>query len=303
MSDSIISGPSERAKNDLRCVIPGVDILAEGPHWAVGKGKLYWVDILGSAIIEGDPKTGKRESFKMPGMVGVAVPKKSGGFLVATDTGIKMVEEQGTQISTLTDPEADKPGNRFNDGKCDPRGRFWGGTMAIDGSPNQGTLWRYDPDGTIRKMDGGFNLSNGLCWSPDHKLFYFTDSGRQIIYVYDFDLSSGDIINRRAFAHIPKSNGVPDGLTVDSEGFLWSANWDGWCITRYDPDGQVERVIKLPVPRPTSCIFGGEDLSTLFVTTARFRLSPEQLNDAPLSGSIFAVETDIKGLPEFNFAG
>lgn len=303
MSISVNPRPLGVVRDDVKCVIPGSDFLAEGPHWSANTGKLYWVDILAPAIIEGDPKTGERESFAMPELVGVTVPKKSGGFLAATETGIKAVEAQGTVISTLANPESDKPGNRFNDGKCDPKGRFWAGTLAINTSPSQGALWRYDSDGVVTKMDDGFTVSNGLGWSPEHRLFYFTDSGKRTIYVYDYDLESGDIENRRTFAEVPKENGSPDGLTVDSEGFIWSAHWDGWCVTRYDPGGKVERVINLPIPRPTSCIFGGDDLSTLFVTTARIRLSAQQLKEAPLSGGIFAVDTGVKGLPEFIFAG
>src|SRR5690606_20287098 len=172
-----------------------------------------------------------------------------------------------------------------------------------DTAPDQGRLWRLDPDGRTYEMDRGFHVSNGLGWSPDDKTFYFTDTAKQTIYAYDFDLESGAIGNRRVFVTVPESEGKPDGLTVDAEGFVWSAHWDGWCVTRYDPEGKVERVINLPVPRPTSCVFGGPDLQTLFVTTARIRLSAAQLADAPLSGSVFAIDTGIKGLLDPMFAG
>jgi sugar lactone lactonase YvrE len=146
-------------------------------------------------------------------------------------------------------------------------------------------------------------VSNGLGWSPDDRRFYFTDSGTRRIYVYDYDIETGAVAGRRTFVALPEGMGVPDGLAVDAEGFVWSAQWDGWCVTRYDPDGRVDRVINLPVPRPTSCAFGGPDLSTLYITSARIRLSAQQLAEAPLSGSVFALATATRGLPETPFAG
>jgi sugar lactone lactonase YvrE len=301
MSISVNPRPLGQVRDDVKCVIPGSDFLGEGPHWSPETGLLHWVDILAPAIIVGDPSTGERKSTPMPELVGVTVPKKSGGFLAATETGIKAVEDGGKLIRTLAEPEADKPGNRFNDGKCDRNGRFWFGSLAINTAPGQGALWRYDPDGALHKMDEGFHVSNGLGWSPDDTRFYFTDSGKRTIYRYDYDAGSGEIGNRKVFAVV--QSGTPDGLTVDAEGFVWSAHWDGWCVTRYDPDGQVERVINLPVPRPTSCIYGGPDFTTLYVTTARIRLSAQQLVEAPLSGSIFAIATGIRGIPETIFGG
>jgi len=303
MSISVNPRPLGLVRDDVKCVIPGSDFLAEGPHWSPETGLLHWVDILAPAMVEGDPVTGERRSLPMPELVGVTVPKKSGGFLAATETGIKAIEDGGKRIRTLAEPEADKPGNRFNDGKCDRNGRFWCGSLAINTAPGQGTLWRFDPDGSLRKMDDGFHVSNGLGWSPDDRRFYFTDSGKRTIHVYDYDAAAGAIENRRVFAVVPEQSGVPDGLTVDAEGFVWSAHWDGWCVTRYDPDGQVERVIDLPVPRPTSCIFGGPDFTTLYVTTARIRLSAQQLVEAPLSGSVFAIATGVRGIAESIFGG
>lgn len=301
MSISINPRPLGVVRDDVVCAIPGSDFLAEGPHWSVSEQRLHWVDILAPAIVSGSPAEGTRSSFAMPELVGCVVPMRSGGFIAATESGIKSVKSG--VITTLSTPEADLPGNRFNDGKCDRAGRFWVGSLAINTAPGQGSLWRCDPNGTVIQIDSGFHIANGLGWSPDDKTFYFTDSGRRTIYAYDFDLARGDIANRRVFASVPEQSGTPDGLAVDSEGFVWSAHWDGWCITRYDPEGRVERVINLPVPRPTSCAFGGPDMKTLFVTTARIRLSAQQLAEAPLSGSILAVSVGVPGLPDPNFAG
>lgn len=302
LSISVNPRPLGIVRNDIRCAIPGSDFLAEGPHWSETERKLYWVDILAPAFVSGDPYSGERKTVAMPELIGVAVPKRSGGFLAATETGIKSIAPDGA-ITTVAEPEADKPGNRFNDGKCDRRGRFWVGSLAINTAPGQGALWRMDPDSSVKKMDSGFHISNGMGWSPDDRRFYFTDSGKGLIYVYDFDVESGAIENRREFVTFAKDAGVPDGLAVDAEGHVWSACWDGWCVTRYNPDGQVDRVITLSVPRPTSCVFGGPDLTTLFVTSARIRLSAQQLIEAPLSGSVLAVETGIKGQPETMFGG
>lgn len=303
MSLAIKPRPLGPDRADVRCVIPASTFLGEGPHWSERDGKLYFVDILAPAVCTGDTVTGTYVTTPVPELIGFVIPRERGGFVAAMHGEIRGLDLDGGAITTLARPEADKPGNRFNDGKCDRRGRLWAGTLAIDTAPDQGRLWRLDPDGSTHAMDSGFHVSNGLGWSPDDKIFYFTDTAKQTIYAYDFDIETGSIANRRVFVTVPEAEGKPDGLTVDAEGFVWSAHWDGWCVTRYDPEGKVERVINLPVPRPTSCVFGGPDMQTLFVTSARIRLSAAQLADAPLSGSVFAIDTGIKGLQDPMFAG
>src|SRR5690606_15725749 len=159
---------------------------------------------------------------------------------------------------------ASRPGNRFNDARCDARGRLWAGTLAIDTTPGEGSLYRLDVDGQIKRMDTGVHVADGLAFSPDNRRLYCPYTGARGTAVADFDVDSGEVENRRVFHELPEGVGTPNGLTVDTEGYVWSAQWDGWCVTRYDPDGQVERVINLPVPRPTSCVFGGPDFTTLF---------------------------------------
>ena len=293
-------GP-ERA--DVSCVIPASSFLGEGPYWSPEDGKLYYVDILAPAIVTGDVLKGTHASVTVPELVGFIIARERGGFVAGMHGDIRSVDLQSGDLAVLARPETDRPGNRFNDGKCDRLGRLWAGTLAIDTTPDQGSLWRLDVDGSVHQMERGIHVSNGLGWSPDDRTFYFTDTARQTIYAYDFDLTSGTITNRRPFVVVPEAEGKPDGLTVDAEGFVWCAHWDGWCVTRYDPSGKVERVINLPVPRPTSCTFGGADLQTLFVTSARIRLSAAQLAEAPLSGSVFALETGVKGMLNFKFAG
>ena len=152
-------------------------------------------------------------------------------------------------------------------------------------------------------METGITISNGIDWSPDDKTMYYTDSPLHVIYAYDFDLPTGEISNRRAFVKVPDAEGFPDGLTVDSEGFIWSAHWDGWRVTRYDPDGKVERVINMPVQRPTSCTFGGKDLNKIFVTSAWTGLSETDRREQPFSGDLFLIETKVIGQPVNFFGG
>ena len=303
MSITINPRPLGPDREDVSLAVPATAFLGEGPVWLAAERKLAFVDILAPAIIIADPQDGSFQVKPMPELVGAVVPRRRGGFLAAMQTGLKAVDLDSGAVGAIASPEAGKPGNRFNDGKCDRRGRFWGGTLAIDATPGHGSLYRLDADGRCALMDQGFHIANGLGWSPDDRLFYFTDSGTRRIYVYDFDPDTGAIENRRHFVEVPEGVGVPDGLTVDAEGFVWSAHWDGWCVTRYDPDGKVDRVINVPVPRPTSCAFGGPDLATLYVTSARIRLSAQQLAEAPLSGSVFAIQAGMRGLPEAPFSG
>ena len=183
----------------------------------------------------------------------------------------------------------------------DRRGRFWAGTMTVEGATS--ALYRLDADASVHKMESGITIANGLGWSPDNKIMYFTDTMIHTIYAYDFDLESGSIANRRVFAHDPDLPGLPDGLCVDSEGCVWSARILDWRIVRYDPDGRVEREIRLPVKNPTSCAFGGENLDELYVTTAAIGLTDEEARQQPLAGDLFRIHTGIVGQVEPSFAG
>jgi sugar lactone lactonase YvrE len=203
----------------------------------------------------------------------------------------------------LAVPEPGRTGNRFNDGKCDRAGRLLVGTMAIDNGPGQGALWSVAPGGTTRAVETGVHVSNGPAWSPDDRTLYFTDTGARTVYAYDYDLATGAATNRRTFATFSGVDGKPDGMAVDAAGCVWVAVWDGWRLERRRPDGSLDRVVMLPVPRPTSLAFGGDDLRTLFVTSARVRLSAEQLVEAPLSGSVLALVVDVPGTPVGAFAG
>lgn len=295
MSISVNQKPLHVVTGDVTLAIPGSDFLGEGPHWDAATGRLSWVDILAPALVTGDPATGQRTARALPELIGCAIPRIAGGYVCATETGVRAMDADGA-LTTLATPEADRPGNRFNDGKCDSRGRLWVGSLAINTEPGRGALWRVDGEGATRMLDG-LHIANGMGWSPDDRTFYFVDSGPRTIWAFSFDPETGTIADRRVFATLARSEGTPDGIAVDREGGVWVALWDGWAVRRYRPDGSVDRDVTLPVPRPTSCAFGGEDLATLYVTTARIRLSAVQLEEAPLSGSLLAIRAGVPGLP------
>jgi sugar lactone lactonase YvrE/DNA-binding IclR family transcriptional regulator len=304
LSISPRSIPSDEARFDVRCVTESRSLLGEGPMWSPRDSVLYWVDILSPSVHRFDTATGEDTEARIASMVSVAIPKETGGLLVATPGGLLTYDPRTRRTVPFCHPESDRPSNRYNDGKCDRMGRLWIGTMDMGSQPNRGSLYRVDPDGRWKKMDGGFTVSNGLGWSPDNRVMYFTDSFRRTIYAYDFDLRRGTIDNRSALIVLDRSDGTPDGLTVDEEGCLWVAVWDAWRVSRYSPDGKELLRIRMPVPRPTSCCFGGSTLETLYVTSASVRLSEELLAAAPLSGSLFAVSVPgVRGLPEATFAG
>ena len=296
--------PQESDSFDVQCLSENRSLLGEGPCWSPRDGALYWVDILTPSIHRFDTSTAQDTEIKLGAMVSLAIPKATGGLLVATPGGLMTFDDATKRLSLLCHPEADRPGNRYNDGKCDRMGRLWVGSLDMGTAANRGNLFRVDPDGNWKKMDTGFTVANGLGWSPDNKRMYFTDSTRRTIYVYDFDLLSGNIANRRNFITLRANEGTPDGLTVDEEGCLWVAVWDAWRVSRYSPQGEELLRIRMPVPRPTSCCFGGPDLDTLYVTSASVRLNEDALRAAPLSGSLFAIKIPgVRGLPETAFAG
>jgi L-arabinonolactonase len=274
--------------------------LGEGPLWHPDEQALYWVDIAAHCFFRMEPDSGQYERFDVGQPVGCLGFRDSGGLILATKNGFAFWTHGAETTEFIADPEADRPDTRFNDGAVDPQGRFWAGTIADE--PICG-LYRLDPDLSVHKMETGITVSNGIGWSLDHTTMYFTDSAVRTIYAYDFDPVTGAIENRRPFIYTPDEAGVPDGLTVDSEDCIWSARWDGWKITRYDPTGVVEREISLPVRRPTSCTFGGPGLDQLYITSASVDLSQQDLKEQPLAGDLFVLQADVRGLAEPKFLG
>ncbi|MCP4360757.1 MAG: SMP-30/gluconolactonase/LRE family protein [Chloroflexi bacterium] len=276
------------------------DKLGEGPVWSVAEQALYWVDIERPCLQRWQPSSGAYMAWMMPSQIGCFALRASGGTIVGLRDGLYSFDLDSGDMSAICRPEATL-NTRFNDGKCDRHGRFWAGTMDMKIAAPLGALYRLDRNGNCRQMVSAVTCSNGLGWSPDNRTMYVTDSPTHTIFAYDFDLQTGDISSKRIFAQ--DTEGFPDGLTVDSDGFVWSAKWDGWKIVRYAPDGFVDREITLPVARPTSCIFGGPDLNLLYVTSASVGLSAAERAEQPLAGQMFMLETAVAGLPEPLFVG
>lgn len=290
--------------DDVQCVLRWEAIVGESPLWHPSEQRLYWVDIQGKAVHRFDPIAGRNETFELPEIVTCLAFCVGGGLLVTLRKDIARFDPETGKVERLETVEADQADNRFNDGRVDPAGRFWAGTMGDkQWKKPVGSLYRFDPDGSITTMQGNVVCSNGTDWSPDGKTMYYTESFRYAIFAYDFDLETGTLSNRRTFAEVDRSlDAFPDGLCVDAEGHVWSNQVGIGKVVRYDPSGKVVAQIEMPVPRAVGCTFGGEDLSTLYITSARETMTAEQLKNAPLSGSLFAVRPGVRGKPATMFS-
>lgn len=288
---------------DIAVVVESRNLLGEGPVWCSRDHVLWWVDIIGREILRFDSGTGVLDRWPTERRPCCLAVREAGGLIVGFDKGFGLFAPETGAVTWYADNEKDTPRTRINDGKCDRRGRFFVGTLDDELKEHLGALYRLDTDGTATQIDRGFGISNGPAWSPDDAIFYIGDSMDKAIYVYDFDAEAGAISNKRVFATIGDGAGVPDGATVDAEGFLWNAQWDAWRVVRYAPDGRVDRTIRMPVRRPTSCMFGGPDFTTLYVTSAIWDPSDPLLAEEPLAGSVFALDAGVRGLPEPRFAG
>jgi sugar lactone lactonase YvrE len=276
--------------------------LGEGPTWDPHAQRLIWVDILGSRVHTYDPVSGHRTVMATEQHVGAAKPRAGGGLVVNLRDGVGLYGPKGPEGSG--EPfrwlhREPVPGRRANDAAVAPDGSLWFGTMRYDEAPRGGTLSRLAPDGTVRTILDDVAVSNGTGWSPDGRLMYYIDSPTRRIDV--FDVSGDDQLpfNRRQLVAIEEGAGFPDGLTVDADGCVWVALWDGGAVRRYSPSGELDRIVELPVSRPTACAFGGADLTDLYITTARTGLDAPH----PLSGSLLVVPGAGKGLPQPAFAG
>lgn len=269
--------------------------LGEGPAWDAAAGMLWWVDILDHRVHRYDPATGRDDEFDVGDAVGFAVPAPDASLVIGLRRGVAGLDPRTGEIHPLASLPKDDASERLNDGKCDPRGRLWFGTLSKE--EGRAALYRLDADGALRRMETGLTISNGLGWSPDGGTFYLTDTPRKRIYAYGFDAAEGAIAGRRVFAGLSRGDAFPDGLAVDAEGGVWSAQFAGGCVVRFAPDGRETHRVRLPVPNPTSCAFGGPELRDLYVTTASAGLSEEQLDAAPESGTLFRLRSPIPGLP------
>ncbi|MDT9687104.1 SMP-30/gluconolactonase/LRE family protein [Streptomyces sp. P9(2023)] len=268
--------------------------LGEGPTWDPAAGRLIWVDILGSRVHTYSPSTGRRTVMATEQHVGAAKPRADGGLVVNLRDGVGSYDASGAFTWLLREPV---PGRRGNDAAVAPDGALWAGTMRYDEAPGGGNLIRLAPDGTTREMLPSVTVSNGIGWSPDGSLLYYVDSPTRRVDVCPADAEPAT--HRRPFATIEPGAGFPDGLTVDADGCVWVALWDGAQLRRYTPDGALDRVVPLPVRRPTACAFGGPDLRDLYITTARTGLP----HPHPLTGSLLVLRGAGQGLPGVAFGG
>jgi sugar lactone lactonase YvrE len=278
--------------------------LGEGPVWDGEKKVLYWVDILSGKLFEYNPKMGYNKEFNIGEHTGAAVIRKRGGLVLAMKSGFAFFHPTTGKTEKIADPEPHLPGNRFNDGKCDPAGRFWAGTMAYDMAKGNGSLYCLHPHLTIERKLTGISISNGLAWNKSADTLYFIDTLTHQLTAFNYDIKTGNIMNKRVVAEFDKNLGYPDGMAMDEKNKLWVAFYNGSKVIRINPEGgEISAIVSLPVPKPTSCAFGGENLDELYITTCREHMSPEEIEQAPLSGSLFKVSLPVKGLPVGLFGG
>jgi len=276
----------------------------EGPAWDARAGQLLWVDMLGDRLHRTTPDGADAiDEFDQP--VCVAVPRTGGGLALALGDGLWLQDADGAlrQVMAIPQPVAPAGQIRMNDGKCDPAGRLWAGTMAYDARPGAGTLYRLDPDGVTHEILPDVTISNGLAWTPDGTTMFYIDTPTMRVDAFDMDPATGAISNRRTVVEIPAEAGMPDGMTIDDEGGLWVALWGGGAVHRYTPDGRLDSVVELPCAQVTSCCFGGSRLDELYITTSPLGLSDGDRAAQPLAGGLFRFRPGVTGPAAVAFSG
>lgn len=289
---------------EAKLVNAPLSMLGEGPCWDKDAQKLYWVDIIGKAIHILDCRTEELRKIQLDQYVGAVVLHADGGLLAALQHGFFRINLEAEKLEALGDPESERETNRFNDGKCDPAGRFWAGTMSLVGEKQAGALYCLDHDGEIREITTNVTISNGLAWSPDEQTMYYIDTPTCKVSAFDYDKDSGEISNRRTVIEVPEKEGFPDGMCIDKEGKLWIAHWGGWQVARWDPQtGEKLDSIRVPAAQTSSCAFAGPDMDEMFITTAREGLSDDELADQPQAGGLFKVKLPVQGMPTTAYQG
>ncbi len=278
-------------------------VLGEGPVWDARTRRLVWLDILPGLVHQYDPATGLDVATAMGKPVGAVAPRQAGGWVLATSTGFDLADSDFQNLRPLASMPELHPTLRFNDGGCDPAGRFLAGTIADDNRPGAGTLYRLEPDATCHLVLADLTISNGLAWAPDGRTLYYIDSTTGGIDAFDYHLNTGTISRRRRLIDVAPADGIPDGLTIDTDGCLWVALWGGAAVHRYTPAGTLDEVVRFPAANVTAPAFGGDLLDVLFITSARHGLDPAELDTQPHAGALFALSPGVAGLPPFAFAG
>ncbi len=290
---------------DIKLLVDAKATLGEGPIWDSHTQSIYWVDILNKRIYSGSDILAELDD-----LIGCIAPRKNGGLILALSESAKegrssfaSLELDLIKLDHLLSLKSEPLNNRFNDGKCDPRGRFLAGTMDMNEKEPKGSLYSFDGRSVTRLLSD-VTVSNGLTWSPDYKTFYYIDTPTREVKAFDYNLDTGAIANPQVVVRTPESLGWPDGMTSDTQGNLWIAMWGGAQITRWDPNtGQLLEQIPVPAKNVSSCVFGGKDLNELYITSARKGLDEDTLTRYPLTGGLFCLQTKAEGMPTFEFAG
>jgi len=286
----------------FECVLDAKASLGECPVWSVADQALYWVDINAPAFNRFDPATGVNTAWPMPASIGCFALRMRGGFIAALRDGIWFVDRDGKLERKVVDAPYDPAHHRFNDGRADAQGRFWAGSMNEKRDANSAVLYRLDPNLKLTPVITGIMISNGLAFSPDGSTMYHADTPTRTVHAYDFDTAGGSVSHRREFARFGGESDRPDGGAVDREGCYWSAFYRGGKVVRISPQGKLLAEYTLPAMCPTMCAFGGSDMRTMYVTSARQLRKPDELERLPQSGGIFAIRVDTPGLVEPKFA-
>lgn len=290
----------------IEVVVDVKTTLGEGPLWDVEQERLYWIDSFDGRVFRATADGREIRSWDVPMKIGsMALRKDGSGAVVSLQRGFHLLDFASGDVTLIHDPEPDRPMNRLNDGKVDRRGRFFAGSMDTMEEGPSGGLYRLDPDFSVTRIDSGIICSNGPCWSPDDRTFYFADTWTGEIWAYDYDITTGAATNRRTFVRVDTSKGgAADGSTVDAEGYLWNALVYDGRLVRYAPDGSIDRIIDMPVKKITSVMFGGPKLDTLYVTSMAKPPLPRFPGDGVLRGSLFAITgLGVTGVPEPRFGG
>jgi len=293
---------TENKTKTAELVLDSQSVLGEGAIWNYKTGELMWVDIKKEILNIYNPASAFNKEMFTGQMIGTVVPAESGNALVALQKGIYFFDIETGSKKLLAAPEPDKPANRFNDGKCDPSGRFWAGTISTKGEREVAALYRFDPDTSIHKMVDKVSISNGIVWSGDKTKMYYIDTPTHKVMAYDYDDTTGEISNPRVALTIPNELGGPDGMTIDENDNLWIALWGGSAVGCWNPEsGELIDKIEVPAKNVTSCAFGDNDLGTLYITSARQNTSPEELEKWPHAGGVFKFRPGVKGVQAFYF--